>query len=75
MDCTHDRFITIIVLTDGGGGKLENFHMQTFFFVSVFPQKLFFTCIQFISVFTASAYKLFQKFSPPPPIKTIMVCP
>ena len=44
---------------------LENFDMQTFFF----------TCIQFISVFTASAKKLFQNFPPPPPVKKLMVRP
>ena len=70
----------------GGGGVWKFSHASIFFwnvapaannfFVSVFPQKLFFTCIQFISVFTACANKLFQNFPTPPlPIKTIMVYP
>ena len=35
---------------------------KQFFCVSVFLQTLFFTCIQFILVFTASANNLFQHF-------------
>ena len=62
---------------------MRNFHMQTFILyaapaannflgVSVFLQTLLFTCIHFISVFTASANNLFYDFpaalhSPPPP--------
>ena len=69
MTCTHDRFITIIVFTDGGGGELENFHMPTFFFVSVFPQKLFFTCLQLILFQCLQPlHKNYIKiFQPPPP--------
>ena len=59
-------------------GGFENFHMETFFFLRLQLQKIgfvslssckycLFTCIQFISVFTASANNLFQNFSPPPP--------
>ena len=42
--------------------------LQKIGFVSLSSCKYcFFTCIQFISVFTASANNLFQNFSPPPP--------
>ena len=54
------------------GGGLENFQMQTFFFVSVFPQKLFFTCIQLIlfqclQPLHTNYFKIFQPTPPPPP--------
>ena len=65
----------------GGGGGFENFHMETFFYmrlllqtiffcVSVFLQtlSLFFTCIHFVSVF-----KIFQP--PPAPAKKLVARP
>ena len=59
-------------------GAFSNFHMQTiilhaapaannFLCVSVFLQTLLFTCIQFISVFTALQTIYFTIFQPPPP--------
>lgn len=80
ITCTHDRFITIIVFTDGGGG-VGKFSNANIFFVSVFPQKLFFTCIQLIlfqclQPLHTNYFKIFQPTpSPPHLIKTIMVCP
>ena len=71
---------TIIFWTGvGGGGGVENFNMQTFFFHKQLaaannffvclrlPANTFFKCIQFISVFTASANNLFQNFPTLPP--------
>ena len=66
-------------------GAFSNFHMQTiilhaapaannFLCVSVFLQTLLFTCIQFISVFTALQTIYFTIFQPPPPLlQKIMV--
>ena len=70
---------TIIFWTGVGGEGLENFNMQTFFFHKQLaaannffvclrlPANTFFKCIQFISVFTASANNLFQNFPTLPP--------
>ena len=48
-----------------------------FFFCLRLPANTFFTCKQFISVFTTSANNLFQNFSTPPPhpVQKIMVRP
>ena len=50
---------------------------KRFFFCLRLPANTFFTCKQFISVFTTSANNLFQKFSTPPPhpVQKIMVRP
>ena len=71
ITCTHDRFITIIVFTDGGGG-VGKFSNANIFFVSVFPQKLFFTRIQIIlfqclQPLHTNYFKIFQPTPPIPP--------
>ena len=50
---------------------------KRFFFCLRLPANTFFTCKQFISVFTTSANNLFQNFSTPPPhpVQKIMVRP
>ena len=68
MTCTHDRFITIIVFTDTGGGGVGKFSHANIFFVSVFPQKLFFTCLQLILFQCLQPLqKNYTKFFQPPP--------
>ena len=63
---------------------MENFHLQTFFYMRLLlqtifflrlPANTFFTCIQFFSVITVSANNLFQNFPAPhpPPRQKIMV--
>ena len=72
ITCTHDRFITIIVFTDGGGaGGWKIFKCKHFFCLCLPAKTVFYLhTINFISVFTASAYKLFQNFPTPPPPPT-----
>ena len=65
---------TIIFLMGG----MENFHMQGFFYMPLplqtiflclclrFPANTFFTCVLYISVFTAPANNLFQNLPPRP---------
>ena len=70
-----------LLFWQGGGGRgegLGNFHREEkHYFMSPFSCKhfFFFTCIQFISVFTASATNYFKIFNLPPPVKKIMVRP
>ena len=62
----------------GGGGGWEIFTGKKNIILCLrFPANtfFFFTCIQFISVFTASATNYFKIFNLPPPVKKIMVRP
>ena len=76
MYAPDSRWGRTIIFWQGGGGNWDIFKCKhffkcrpcykQFFCFSVFLQTLFFTCIQFISVFTASANNLFPNFPPPP---------
>ena len=83
--CASHQGRTILFLMEGVGEGWKIFTckhyfciwllQQTIFLcVSVFLQKLFFSCIQFISVFTASANNACQHFPthPPPPSKKMV---
>ena len=80
VGCASDQGRTIIFFDGGGEGRVEKLSHANIIilyagpaaknFFRVFPpscKHFFFSCVQFTSVFTASANNLFQNFPSPPP--------